>query len=119
MADKVKFTGGIDELRERLSECGTINDERLINHGHQFHFNGRGCISWYPRQGTLLFQGPVDEVETLRKMYFMLEQGYEKSVGEVMRGLPEGASVFDEFNRIKRLPVKFVERWVAEEQLTG
>ncbi len=107
----MKFKGNIDQLRQRLDQCGLISNERLLaGNVHQFDFHNWAVVNWWPSSGLLEFKGPKKaKLEVLAK-YNMLDMTYEQAVRAVMQGLEKG-DLITESKQARMLPKKYFDRW--------
>ncbi len=62
----MKHYGTLETLKMSINSCGfTILESKIISYGFQVIMVGGAIINWYPRKGTLVFQGTEDQKEKL------------------------------------------------------
>jgi len=61
-----KFKGSLEHLRTWVNAAGYSGTWSEIANGHQFRADNGAILNWFPKTGTLQFQGPETERERLR-----------------------------------------------------
>ena len=61
-----KFSGSLDELKDRVQACGAEGEWGEIANGHQFRCKDDAKLNWFPKTGTLQFQGNSDASNKLK-----------------------------------------------------
>ncbi len=61
-----RFSGTLEELRDRVLLSGFYGDWSEIPHGHVFVAEGGARLNWYPGSGKLLYQGKKQEADALK-----------------------------------------------------
>lgn len=53
------FSGGIEELKNQVNNCEIFGEWEESNQGDKYTFRGKGgeILNWWPKKGTLQFQG--------------------------------------------------------------
>ena len=62
-----RFTGTLEQLRDRVLLSGFYGDWIEIPHGHTFISEGGARLSWYPGSGKVIYQGKKFEAEALKQ----------------------------------------------------
>lgn len=65
----MKFKGKLEDLEELLAREFLIEETKDINYGYQIKTDGGGVVNWYPKKGTLLLQGKLEELELIRNYF--------------------------------------------------
>jgi len=61
-----KFTGTLDELKEKVRQCGAEGEWAEIANAHQFRCKDGSVLNWYSKTGTLQYQGNKDAAQRLK-----------------------------------------------------
>jgi predicted nucleotide-binding protein len=63
-----KFTGTLDELKEKIRQSGAEGGWTEIANGHQFRCRDGSRLNWFPKTGTLQYQGDKEAAQRLKTL---------------------------------------------------
>jgi predicted nucleotide-binding protein len=55
-----KFTGSLEELKQKVKQSGAEGEWAEISNGHQFRCNDGSVVNWFTKTGTIQYQGNKD-----------------------------------------------------------
>ncbi len=91
------FKGSLEDLRARVHTAGHSGTWSDIVNGHQFRADNGAILNWFPKKGTLQFQGPETEREKLRLDLETASTGTAATPSSLTPGIavaPGGKKVF-------------------------